>query len=90
MAEKWRMDYKLEKPHKSQDYLSPFRYAEKYYQRRREAQLLYPQAVPVKPLQFEGNRFVDKVVEKQIDSKPYWPSFRGSLHFNQCEFQIGI
>lgn len=79
MAEEWRMDYNLERPHKSLSYLSPLRYSEKYYLSRREAELLYPQAVPGKPSQFGGNRFVDKVVEKQIDSNPLWPSFRGML-----------
>lgn len=70
MAEEWRMDYNLERPHKSLGYLSPFRYAEKYYQSRKEDPLLYPQAVTGKPSQIEGNRFVDKVFEKLIDSNP--------------------
>jgi putative transposase len=34
MAEEWRKDYNLERPHKSLGYLSPVRYVEKYYQCR--------------------------------------------------------
>lgn len=45
MAEEWRTDYNLERPHKSLGYLSPVLYAEKYYQGLEANPQLYPQAV---------------------------------------------
>ncbi len=68
MTEEWRMDYNLERPHKSLGYLSPVLFAEKYYQSRENDPKLYPQAVTENPSQIEGNRFVDKVFEKTENS----------------------
>ena len=70
MAEDWRIDYNQERPHKSLGYMSPVRYAEKYYQSRDMDPQLYPQAVTGNPSNIEGNRFVDKVFEKPINSNP--------------------
>lgn len=70
MAEEWRMDYNLERPHKSLGYLSPFRYAEKYYQSLDVNPELYPQTANGNPLKIEESRLVDKVFEKLIDSNP--------------------
>jgi len=70
MAEEWRIDYNLERPHKSLGYLSPALYADKYYQRRSHDLQLYPQAVTENPSQIEGNRFVDKELEKLENSNP--------------------
>ena len=55
MAEEWRMDYNLERPHKSLGYLSPARYAEKYYQSLEKDLKLYPQAVTENHIKIEGN-----------------------------------
>lgn len=52
MAEEWRFDYNLERSHKSLGYPSQ----------------LYPQAVTENPSQIEGNRFVDKELEKPENS----------------------
>lgn len=70
MADEWRMDYNLERPHKSLGYLSPALYAEKYYQRLVKDLKLYPQAVTENHSQIEGNRFVDKELEKLENSNP--------------------
>jgi putative transposase len=68
LAEEWRLDYNEERPHKSLGYLSPALYAEKYYQSLETDLQLYPQAVTGNPSNIEGNRFVDKVFEKPINS----------------------
>ena len=70
MAEEWRIDYNQERPHKSLGYLSPVLYAEKYYQSQVNDHQLYPQAVTENPSQIEGNRFVDKELEKLENSNP--------------------
>lgn len=70
LAEDWRVDYNEERPHKSLGYLSPIRFAEKYYLSRENDPMLYPQAVTGNPSQIEGNRFVDKEFEYEINSNP--------------------
>lgn len=70
MTEEWRMDYNLERPHKSLGYLSPALYAEKYYQGLDLNPELYPQTANGNPIQIEGRRLVDKVFEKPENSNP--------------------
>ncbi len=65
MSEQWRIDYNEERPHKSLGYLSPVKYAEKYYQSSLNEQALYPQTATVNHLKIEGSRLVDKIIEKQ-------------------------
>jgi len=69
MAEEWQLDYNTERPHKSLGYLSPVKYAEQYYQSRAEALKLYPQTANGNPLQIEGSRLVDKILDKPENSK---------------------
>ena len=45
MTEEWRIDYNTERPHKSLNYLSPLKYAERYYDRSENAPQLYPQKI---------------------------------------------
>lgn len=70
MTEEWRMDYNLERPHKSLGYLSPALYAKKYYQSLDLNTALYPQTANGNPFQIEGRRLVDKVFEKPENSNP--------------------
>ncbi len=68
MAEEWRLDFNHERPHKALGYLSPVKYAEKYYQKLNADLQLYPQAVTGNPSQIEGSRLVDKAFEKLKNS----------------------
>jgi putative transposase len=68
MAEEWQLDYNTERPHKSLGYLSPVKFAERYYQSRAEALTLYPQTANGNPSKIEGSRLVDKVLEKPENS----------------------
>jgi putative transposase len=68
MAEEWRLDFNHERPHKALGYLSPVKYAEKYYQKLNSDLQLYPQAVTGNPSQIEGSRLVDKAFEKLKNS----------------------
>lgn len=45
MTEEWRIDYNAERPHKALGYLSPLKYAEKYYKESENALQLYPQKI---------------------------------------------
>ena len=64
------MDYNQDRPHKALKYLSPVKYAEQCYQRRKEVHKLYPLTASVPPLHREESRFVDKVIEKPNDQNP--------------------
>jgi putative transposase len=65
MCAEWRDDYNTERPHKSLGYLSPIKYAEKWYKSTVDALQLYPQTANENPFKIEESRLVDKIVEKQ-------------------------
>jgi putative transposase len=62
LSEEWRIDYNIERPHKSLGYLSPMRFAEQYYNRSRSELVLYPQMENGDNLKVEENHLVDKIV----------------------------
>jgi putative transposase len=67
LSEEWRIDYNEERPHKSLSYLSPLRYAEKYYNGSLNVQSLYPQTANENHPKIEESRLVDKIFEKPKD-----------------------
>ncbi len=67
LCEEWRTDYNWDRPHKSLGYLSPIRFAEKWYKSSLLAQKLYPQMAHGNHFKIEGRHLVDKIFEKQTD-----------------------
>lgn len=72
MSEKWRLDYNIERPHKSLGYLSPLKYAEKY-----TSEAALSRHASVNPSNIEAQRVVDKAVNhekhKFENSNSKWP-----------------
>jgi putative transposase len=66
LSEEWRQDYNQERPHKSLGYLSPLRFAEKYYQSPDADPQLYTQTANENQSKIEESRLVDKVLEKPL------------------------
>lgn len=67
MSEEWRIDYNVERPHKSLGYLSPVKFVEQHYKSTEHVQQLYPQTANGNTLPIVESCFVDKVFEKQKD-----------------------
>lgn len=65
-CEEWRIDYNTERPHKSLGYLPPAMFAERWYERSKYAQQLYPQMATGNRLKIEGGHLVDKVFEIEM------------------------
>jgi putative transposase len=63
LSQQWRIDYNNHRPHKSLGYLSPLRYADKYYQGSMTEHPLYPQTANENHLKIEESRLVDKIFE---------------------------
>ncbi len=70
MCEQWRMDYNMERPHKSLGYLSPLCYASQW----QKDQQLYPQTANGNHPKIEESRLVDKAVGNNQTNKTLPPN----------------
>jgi putative transposase len=65
LSEEWRLDYNVERPHKSLGYLSPLGYAAQYYKSSKNVLPLYPQTANENHSKIEESRLVDKIFDNQ-------------------------
>ena len=66
-CENWRIDYNTERPHKSLGYLSPERFAERWYKSSKLAQKLYPQMASGARSTSKESHLVDKIFKESND-----------------------
>ena len=64
-CDEWRMDYNLERPHKSLGYLSPLLFAQQWCKRSNHGQKLYPQLAEETTRGVFSRQVVDKIFGKQ-------------------------
>ena len=65
LKEEWRVDYNMERPHKSLGYLTPLEFATLWSQKKEREPEHYPQTANEKSPNFEGSRLVDNAVNNQ-------------------------
>lgn len=63
-CEEYRLDFNIERPHKSLGYLPPAMFAEQWYQRSKYAQSLYPQMADENSSKIFKRHLVDKAFEE--------------------------